>query len=74
MEIIHTMSSRPLSEQLREAASKAESIRALARAASMDHSALLRFIHGKQDIGVSTADRLADALGFELRRRPKRKR
>lgn len=62
-----------ITEHLRQAASEAESLRALGREAGIDYAALYRFVHGQSDMRLSNADRLADALGIEVKRR-KRKR
>lgn len=48
------------------AASDPRSIRELATAAGMDHSALSRFIRGERGITIDAADRLAAAVGWEL--------
>ena len=62
-----------ISEKLRAAAAEAESSRALALAAGIDPASLRRFVNGERSLRLDKADRLAEALGFELvrRRRPK---
>ena len=63
-----------ITEMLRETAKKAGSINATARRAGIDYAALFRFIHGESDMRLSNADKLAEALGLELRRCAKNRR
>ncbi len=69
---------RTLTEILRQAAEADErSIFALARDANVPYPVLYRFLKGdatgrKQSLHLTTADKLAAALGLELR--PKRRR
>src|SRR4051812_21868781 len=40
----------------------------------VDHSAITRFLRGERDLMLSTADKLAAALGLDLVERPRRTR
>ena len=62
------MAKRTMSQKLRDEASKAESSRALALRAGIDPASLRRFINAERSLRLDMADRLADALGFELRK------
>lgn len=67
-------SNSPISETLRQALKEAGPVHATAQRAGVHHAALLRFISGERTIRLDTADKLAEVLGFELKRRtPKRK-
>jgi len=57
-----------VSDQLRRAASEAGGIREVARAADVWPATLSRFINGV-NIRSDQLDRIADALGYELRQR-----
>ena len=57
-----------LAEQLRAAFTKSGLSRfELARRAGVSYAIVHRFIGGNRDITISTASKLADALGLELR-------
>ncbi len=54
----------PLEQQLRHALGRrTTSLRAIARAADVDPSALSRFLRGERNLSLATADRLAGVLG-----------
>ena len=66
---------RNISDTLREAATKAGEtggIRELARAANVDSATLVRFLSGHR-VRSDQLDRIADALGYELRKTRKGK-
>lgn len=60
-----------ISEKLRRAAGQAKSSRALALAAGIDPASLRRFVKGERSLRLDKADRLAEALGFDLVQRRK---
>jgi len=59
---------KTISDVLRESAQQAKGVRQLAREADIDHATLLRFLNGSR-VRSDQLDRLAEALGYELRRR-----
>jgi len=44
----------------------------IAKDARLDHTGLTRFLSGDRDLRLTNADRLAEALGMELRRKSER--
>ncbi len=69
----------PVSEQLRKAIEAVErrgtTRYRIARDSRIDYAVLVRFLDQGSDIKLRcTADKLADYLGLELRRKPKPKR
>jgi len=67
--ILHTMAT--MTDLLREALSKAPSIRGVARETGLDHASLVRFMQGRS-LRLDLADRLAEHFGIECR--PPRRR
>lgn len=58
-----------LSSQLRKAILTSKKTRyAIAIGAGIDHAVLRRFMRGERDIKLSTAEKLAEYLGFQLTR------
>jgi hypothetical protein len=61
-----------LSDQLRKAVLNSGLTRyRVAVDAQVDHAVLRRFLSGERDIKLQTADRLAEYLGFELKKERK---
>ena len=56
-----------MADQLRAAIREAGPVSHTAQRAGVDHAALFRFLDGR-DIRLATAEKVADALGFELRK------
>jgi predicted transcriptional regulator len=56
-----------ISERLREAIRKYDSVYAVARDSGVSQSVLQRFVTGRRDLRLSTADRLARFFRLELR-------
>lgn len=59
-----------ISDQLRAAIDKAESLSAIEEATGVDHSILRRFVSGQRDIRLATAERLLDYFGLVCTGRP----
>lgn len=63
-----------LSKALRSAIVKSsKSANAIAKESAMTTSTVTRFLSGERDLGLSSAAKLADVLGLELRARKRRK-
>jgi len=59
-----------LSEALKEAiAESPESVRSIAAATDLEHSAVSRFVRGITSLRLDLADRLAQYFGIEMTRR-----
>ena len=54
---------------LRRALREAESIRAVAKATSVQYASLVRFVNGRQSLRLDMADKLAAYFGIECRGR-----
>ncbi len=55
-------------ERLRDAVRRdGRTLKAIAAEAGVDHSCLSRFMRGQRKVGSETVERLAAALGLELR-------
>ena len=66
--------SKPFSETLRQAVRDSETTRyAISQRTGIAQSTLCKFIQGERGLSLDSIDRLMDALGLEIRPRPKRK-
>ena len=64
---------RTMSETLREALRKSTlTVYAVAKATGLQTDSLYRFLDGRTSLRLDLADRLAEFLGFELRKPAKR--
>ena len=59
--------SESLRQAVKEALAGGTTRYVIAKRARMDHSGLSRFLIARRDIRLSNVDRLAEALGLELR-------
>lgn len=57
-----------MTDLLREALAKAESLRAVERATGVKRQSMMKFVRGEQSLRLDKADSLAEYFGIECRR------
>ena len=62
-----------MTELLREAIAEAPSLNSIQEAIGVQRASLMRFARGEQSLRLDIADRLADYLGIESRRVPRKR-
>jgi len=58
--------SQSMTEALRDALSKAESLRAIDRATGVKHPSMIKFLRGDQSLRLDMADKLAAYFGIKI--------